>query len=134
MRRNTDQPVRAPLKKWLQHYNGNWKEQSIHEQRGPDFHQRVRAEIVARVAARKARLDHIVDLRKRALEASARKWPLPRCHKHHSENLQRNEARRREEEARHAAENTRERVAAAARVEALMALRAAGARRRQISF
>ncbi|KAJ6543172.1 hypothetical protein B0H19DRAFT_1077183 [Mycena capillaripes] len=67
--------------------------------RPPDFHERKRAALVARVAARKQRLDNLLELRARAIKASARKWPPPRCHIHHKENIQLRDLKQRQEEA-----------------------------------
>ncbi|KAF8217390.1 hypothetical protein K438DRAFT_1746708 [Mycena galopus ATCC 62051] len=54
------------------------------------LHERKRAELVACIVARKARkarADHLVDLRMKAITASAKQWPRPRCHPQHHENL-----------------------------------------------
>lgn len=91
--------------------------------RGPDFHQKKRAELVARVVARKARVHHLLDLRVRALQASARKWPRPRCHDRDKKNERQAEGKQREEQAHKAAMHAQER---AARVDILMGLRTAG--------
>jgi hypothetical protein len=85
---------------------------------------RKRAELVARVASRKARRDHLLNLRASAIKVSARKWPVPRCNPHHPDAQQRREMEYREEQLRKEAEHAKERAAAAARVEMLMRLRA----------
>ncbi|KAJ7762070.1 hypothetical protein DFH07DRAFT_771349 [Mycena maculata] len=112
------------LSSWLYHYGGPSTPPAPH---GPDFHERKRAELIARVVARKARVNALLNLRRHALEASARKWPHPRSHKHNQENERRDEIRIREEKAGKA-----ERVARAARVAHLMALRSAGNGRKNI--
>lgn len=115
---NEGKPATPALKTWLQHYRA--------PPRGQDFHERKRAELVARVVARKARVNDLIDLRVRALKASAQKWPPPRCHPHNKENVYRAEEKTREEEKRRAASKAKARAAADVRVAVLMRLRAAG--------
>lgn len=95
-------------------------------------HERKRAALVARVVARRLRVDALVELRVRALKSSAHKWPRPPCHSNDKEQHQRLKVR--EEERRKATRDTTERAAADARVAALMQLRAAGANRRRIYY
>ncbi|KAJ7776643.1 hypothetical protein DFH07DRAFT_766830 [Mycena maculata] len=108
------------LKAWLEHYGVPSRTPAC---RGPEFHEHKHAALVARVVARKARVNALMDLRRRTLEASARKWPRPRCHKHNKENQPRDEVRLREQE-KAAKEAAREERTTAARVAHLMALRA----------
>ncbi|KAJ7785316.1 hypothetical protein DFH07DRAFT_763908 [Mycena maculata] len=112
------------LSSWLYHYG---RPSTPPAPRGPDFQERKRAELIARVVARKARVNALLNLRRHALEASARKWPRPRSHKHNQENERRDEIQIREEKAGKA-----EHVARAARVAHLMALRSAGNGRKNI--
>ncbi|KAJ7863781.1 hypothetical protein B0H14DRAFT_2574721 [Mycena olivaceomarginata] len=126
---DSHRPVPGELHIWLDYHGA-----SAPAIRDRQSHESVRATIVARVtaraAAKKARKDcvaHLENLRKRAIEASARKWPRARCHPQHPENQLYRLKQRREEEARIQKEKEREhaenRAAAAARVAHLEALR-----------
>ncbi|KAJ7769087.1 hypothetical protein DFH07DRAFT_768996 [Mycena maculata] len=84
------------LKSWLDHYGAPSTTPAL---RRPHFHKKKRAELWARVAARKARVDALMELRRRGLEASTRKWPRPRCHKYNKENQRRDAIRIRKERA-----------------------------------
>ncbi|KAJ7719359.1 hypothetical protein DFH07DRAFT_784675 [Mycena maculata] len=108
------------LKAWLNHYEA---QATTAAGSAPDFHERKWAALRARVATRKACLDALMDLCRRVLKESARKWPRPRCHMHHKENQCQDQVRlRQQEEAAH------EQKARATRVEHLMALQAGGRR------
>ncbi|KAJ6576236.1 hypothetical protein B0H10DRAFT_1963632 [Mycena sp. CBHHK59/15] len=74
------------------------------------------------VAAKKARHDHLMDLRAQAIKASAHKWLRPRCHPHNGENQERQRAENRAEETRKVVEHAKERAAAKVRVGILMQL------------
>ncbi|KAF7346848.1 hypothetical protein MSAN_01824000 [Mycena sanguinolenta] len=119
-------PVSAKLEVWLGYYGAPSPVARDSANHTSPRH----AELVARVAARKARRDRLADLRIRALQASAYKWPRPRCHPNHPENQERLEKERREEEKRCAAGRAREQAAVKARVAHLMKLRAGVKRRR----
>ncbi|KAJ7218888.1 hypothetical protein B0H12DRAFT_1305430 [Mycena haematopus] len=123
---------------WVDHYRAtphnkanSWVDLDLPAERKAYLHQHKRAQIVARVVARKARVDHVLDLRKRAIQASAKKWPRPPCHPHHQENVDRLEKEHQQAAAHQAAEHARERAAADARVKNLMRLRAEGLNRRR---
>lgn len=117
------QPVNHQLRSWLNHYRTPVVTPVV---RGPDFHERKRAALVARVLARKKRVDALMELRMRALTNSTRRWPRPRCHPQDKENQRRAEVILREEAARKVERDVEERMAADARMEVLMRLRAAG--------
>jgi hypothetical protein len=82
------------------------------------------AALYARIAARRARVDNLMNLRAQAIKASAHKWPRPRCHPHHPDNLEREQNKRREEEALKKVQQEQARAAAKARVDHLDDLRA----------
>ncbi|KAJ7480483.1 hypothetical protein B0H11DRAFT_2233310 [Mycena galericulata] len=102
---------------WLQHYRAPTT--SV-ESRTHDSHQRKRAELVARVVARKARVDALIELRVRALKDSTRHWPRPRCHVHDKENLRHTEVKMRANQLRQAEKEVAARAAADIRVVTLM--------------
>ncbi|KAJ6449959.1 hypothetical protein C8R45DRAFT_947076 [Mycena sanguinolenta] len=112
-------PISAKLEVWLGYYDA-----PSPGVRNPTNYVSKRADLFARIAAKKIRRDKLVDLRTRALQASARKWPQPRCHPHHPANQERWGKERREEEERIAAERAQERAIVEARVAHLMKLRA----------
>ncbi|KAJ7760150.1 hypothetical protein DFH07DRAFT_772035 [Mycena maculata] len=117
--RNGGKAATPLLKSWLHYY----ATPSTTPARGPEYHARKRDELRARVAARQARVKALMDLRRRAVEASVRRWPRPPCHPHGKGNLQRDEIRRREQEARQRDKAVMEECATAAHIEHLMALR-----------
>ncbi|KAJ6535892.1 hypothetical protein B0H10DRAFT_2221211 [Mycena sp. CBHHK59/15] len=119
--RKAGQPATPQLKVWLNHYRGPSPSKML-PSCSPNFHQRKRAELVARVAAKKARHDHLMDLRAQAIKASAHKWLRPRCHPHNGENQERQRAENRAEETRKVVEHAKERAAAKVRVGILMQL------------
>lgn len=82
--------------------------------------------LIARVLARKKRVDVLMELRTQALTNSGRRWPRPRCHPQDKENRRRVEVILREEAARKAERDAEERAAADARVAVLMRLCTAG--------
>ncbi|KAJ7801659.1 hypothetical protein B0H14DRAFT_2615097 [Mycena olivaceomarginata] len=82
------------------------------------------AALYARVAARRARVDNLLTLRAEAIKASAHKWPRPRCHPHHPDNLEREWNKRREEESLKQVQQEQARAAAKACVTHLDDLRA----------
>jgi hypothetical protein len=127
-----NRPVSGELHIWLDFHGA-----SSPAIRDRQHHERLRAAIIARVAARaaatkarKARVAHLENLRKRAIEASAHKWPRSRCHPQHPDNQAHRLKQRREEEARSQEEKARQhainRAAAAARVAHLEALQFGG--------
>jgi hypothetical protein len=65
-----------------------------------------------------------MNLRAQAIKASAHKWPRPRCHPHHPDNLEREQNKRREEEALKKVQQEQARAAAKVRVDHLDNLRA----------
>ncbi|KAJ6464568.1 hypothetical protein C8R45DRAFT_1107439 [Mycena sanguinolenta] len=91
---------------------------AVHEQR--------RAALYARISARKVAHDTLTDLRKHAIASASRKWPRPRCHPLHEDNLRRIAAQLRAQQERRAAAEASLRAAADARVAHLMELRANG--------
>ncbi|KAJ6452170.1 hypothetical protein C8R47DRAFT_1083818 [Mycena vitilis] len=101
--RNNGKAVTPALKTWLQHYEAIPPD---------DVHERKRAALKARVAARKERNDRLLMLRARAIKTTARLWPPARCQPHHKENMDLAAAARREEERRKAAAHAAEREAA----------------------
>ncbi|KAJ6534402.1 hypothetical protein B0H19DRAFT_1080877 [Mycena capillaripes] len=116
--RNAGQPVTPQLKSWLDHYRfpTDPTMPTSHER---DYHERKRAALLARVAARKERLDNVnnlLQLRARAIKSVERNWPLQRCHRNHKENIHRREVEREREQACQATEVARERAAAAERL------------------
>ncbi|KAJ7500346.1 hypothetical protein B0H11DRAFT_1909297 [Mycena galericulata] len=111
--------LRPQLKAWLQHYTA-----PPVQSRGLDVHECKRAQLVARVVARKACVDSLMDLRHNALKSAARQWPRPRCLE--KENQRRHEIKTREEAQRKVVSDARAR---ASKVEILMQLRAAGGNR-----
>ncbi|KAJ7736183.1 hypothetical protein DFH07DRAFT_779736 [Mycena maculata] len=121
------------LKAWLNHYDA--------PSRGavtppPTTHERKRAELIARVVARKVRVHALLDLRRHTIKRSARAWPRPPCHPHHYENLLNKENMRREEilagEEKKKKAQREEQVARKAHVEYLMRLRASRGRRKYL--
>ncbi|KAJ6451808.1 hypothetical protein C8R45DRAFT_1089411 [Mycena sanguinolenta] len=110
--------IPTKLATWLEFYDPK------RAGRSPTDHQHKREALVARVAAKKARGDKLTELRTRALQAAARKWPRPRCHPQHPDNQARLASQRQKEERRRKAERAAERAAADARVAYLMELRA----------
>ncbi|KAF8180927.1 hypothetical protein K438DRAFT_1768117 [Mycena galopus ATCC 62051] len=122
-------PARPGLQIWLDHYGSPLTE------RPPDYHKRKRAALAARLEAKRARRDLLMNMRKEALIRAAKTFPRPRCHPLHHDNLQWKDNKRREEqvrqEARQAAVDAEERAAREARVKLLMAMRAAAATSRR---
>ncbi|KAF8179377.1 hypothetical protein K438DRAFT_1977430 [Mycena galopus ATCC 62051] len=118
-------PARPGLQIWLDHYRPPLTE------RPPDYHKRKRAALAARLEAKRARQDLLMNMRKEALTRAAKTFPRPRCHPLHPDNLQWKDNKRREEqarqEARQAAVDAEERAAREARVKLLMTMRAAAA-------
>lgn len=108
--RSVGKPLKPRVQSWLCNYH------PLPPVRDQRYHDRKRAELVARVLARKRRVNELMDLRIRALKASARKWPRPPCHEKENQ---------REEKTHTAGKATTERAAADARVAMLLRLRAA---------
>ncbi|KAJ7774530.1 hypothetical protein DFH07DRAFT_767228 [Mycena maculata] len=73
------------MRSWLEHY-GAAPAPTTPQKRGPGYHQRRCAELMAHVAARKSRVTALMDLRRHCVEKSAHRWPLPSCHLNHQEN------------------------------------------------
>ncbi|KAF8190200.1 hypothetical protein K438DRAFT_1763219 [Mycena galopus ATCC 62051] len=84
----------------------------------------------ANAAVKKARVANLLTLRTEAIKASARRWPRPRCHPHHDDNVAVVKKRLQEEEARRAEEHAKECAEAEARVAFLMKMRQAGGKGR----
>ncbi|KAF8200610.1 hypothetical protein K438DRAFT_1966081 [Mycena galopus ATCC 62051] len=118
-------PVRPGLQIWLDYHRPPLTE------RPADYHKRKRAALAARLEAKRARRDLLMNMRKEALTRAAKAFPRPRCHPLHPDNLQWKQNKHREEqalqEARQAAADAEERAAREARVKLLMAMRAAAA-------
>ncbi|KAK7022544.1 hypothetical protein R3P38DRAFT_3195939 [Favolaschia claudopus] len=122
--RDDSHPISMKLVSWL----------SVHaapSKPGLKSHKQKFAELRARVAARKARLDRLVELRRRALESSAHKWPPSRSHPHHHENIEGVAQEQRERELRKKLEDEKKRAVQAARMKDLEDRWAAGAERRK---
>ncbi|KAJ7701629.1 hypothetical protein B0H14DRAFT_2648376 [Mycena olivaceomarginata] len=113
-------PVPVELHMWLERYGAP---PSTLDQRTNLITPRLTA-LYARIAARRARVDNLMNLRAQAIKASAHKWPRPRCHPHHPDNLEREQNKRREEEALKKVQQEQARAAAKARVDHLDDLRA----------
>ncbi|KAF7358322.1 hypothetical protein MVEN_00881700 [Mycena venus] len=109
----------GPLEIWLDHYRP-----IDPPARGPQFSERKRAELVARVAAKKAAHKWLLEMRNRAAQVSATKWPRPRCHPQPLENVENYAKARREEQECRAQEVAKERASAAARISHLVPLHA----------
>ncbi|KAJ7835679.1 hypothetical protein B0H14DRAFT_2590149 [Mycena olivaceomarginata] len=88
-------PVPTELHMWLERHGAPT---STLDQRTNLITPRLAA-LYACVAARRARIDNLLTLRAEAIKASTHKWPRPRCHPHHPDNLERERNKRREEEA-----------------------------------
>jgi hypothetical protein len=97
----------------------------------PPGHQTYYEHRRAELAAKKAHVEVLMDMRARALKSASRRWPRPQCLS--KDHKRENRTRRMEEEAAHEAakadkavhEAKEERAAAAARMAALMQMRAA---------
>ncbi|KAK7028743.1 hypothetical protein R3P38DRAFT_2776426 [Favolaschia claudopus] len=122
--RDDTRPLSLKLVSWLSVHSAPSKP-------GLKSHQRKFAELRARVAARKLASDRLLELRRRALASSAKKWPPSRSHPYHHENMERAAREQREREARKESEHEKELVARAARVRALDEKWAAGEERRK---
>ncbi|KAJ7713969.1 hypothetical protein DFH07DRAFT_974594 [Mycena maculata] len=129
------QPDTPLLRAWLDHYDAPSRG-TVDPPR--NTHDRKRAELIARVVAKKARVNPLLDLRRHTIERSARTWPRPPCHPHHCKNLVNKENIRREEiragEEKKKRAQREEQVAVKARVDYLMVLRAraVGGRRKYL--